>query len=470
MKTLPPAEIGKHLERLKQRHWISALERLGLSILACLALLNTFTAKLAEAVSLQECIREALDRNPDVNAATSRVDAARAMITQARSAYYPQLSLSGGYTVTDNPTQAFMMQLNQRKLNMQDPTFDPNNPDTTDNIRLSAGLKYAVYDFGRRRFASQGAKLGLDSADLQLQAVRNELIHEVTRGFFGVLQAQDFVAVQQETIDSMEESLRVARARYAAGAAVKSDVLNLEVSLAQAREDLIRTRNGLDLAIVALNAGIGYDLVSLEEPPIAGDIVPAGPQTEQNFKAVENRPELQTMEKFAGIKEKQYLSIKRQHYPVLNAFGSYDLDGDGSNAFEGSFNVGVMAEWELFSGFRVSAAARNAEAQWRAALEDEKKVRNDLKLDLQRARIQAIESWQRLEVVRKAEESASESLRITKVRYREGAAGITDLLTAQLGLTASRNRKVAAFYDAIVSASNLQRARGELHSLYDSRN
>jgi OMF family outer membrane factor len=71
-----------------------------------------------------------------------------------------------------------------------------------------------------------------------------------------------------------------------------------------------------------------------------------------------------------------------------------------------------------------------------------------------------------LETIRKSVESASESLRITRVRYREGVAGITDLLTAQVGLTAMRTRSVAALYDHATAVSNLQRARGELHTLY----
>ena len=97
---------------------------------------------------------------------------------------------------------------------------------------------------------------------------------------------------------------------------------------------------------------------------------------------------------------------------------------------------------------------------------NEENVRNKIKQDLQSARIQAAESWQRLETIRKSVESASESLRITQVRYREGVAGITDLLTAQVGLTAMRTRSVAAVYDHAAAVSNLKRARGVLHTLY----
>jgi len=160
------------------------------------------------------------------------------------------------------------MQLNQRNLDIMAPGFDPNNPGNTDNLRLSAELKYRIYDFGQRRMMSESAALGADAVKFQLAAVRNELIYQITRGYISILQALDYVTVQQETIRSFEESLQVARDKYKAGTVIKTDVLNLEVALVQAREDLIRARNSVDLAIVALNTAIGYDFVTRESLPV----------------------------------------------------------------------------------------------------------------------------------------------------------------------------------------------------------
>lgn len=433
---------------------------------ACLAFSLILLNGHAEAVTLEECIREALQRNPDANAAAIRVEAARAMISEADSAYFPQLSVAGGYAVTDNPTQAFMMQLNQRNLDIMAPGFDPNDPGNTDNLRLSAELKYRIYDFGQRRMMSESAALGADAVNLQLAAIRNELIYQITRGYFSILQALDYVTVQQETIQSFEESLQVARDKYKAGTVIKTDVLNLEVALVQAREDLIRARNSVDLAIVALNTAIGYDFVTRESLPVPEENVSTPPVMKQDFDAIENRPELKVIQKMSQAKELLYIKVKRQNYPVLNAYGTYDLDSGDLDSFEGSYTVGLRAEWDIFTGFRNSSAARKAEAEWRAAQQDEENVRNKLMQDLKTARIRAAESWQRLETIRKSVESASESLRITQVRYREGVAGITDLLTAQVGLTAMRTRSVAAVYDHAAAVSNLERARGELYTLY----
>ena len=417
-------------------------------------------------LTLEECIRAALANNPNAGAAALRVEAARATITQAKSAYYPLFLLSGDYRFSDNPTQAFMMQLNQRNLNMSDPGFNPNDPSSTDNLRLSLGLKYSLYDRGMRSTESSVAELGKDATVEQLAAVQNELVYQVTRGYYSVLQVQDLVAVQEETVASLKENLRVAAERYRAGSAVKTDVLNLEVRLAQAREDLIRARNGVQLAVASLNTAIGQELVT------ATGLLPSAQQNDLPMPAmpdigvIENRPELRAAVDRTLIRQQETRGSRSGYYPQVNAYGSYDVDTGDLDNFEGSYVVGVMAEWEFFDGFRTSGSVTRAEKQWRAAQQDEKDLRNQLTLELRRAHIQVSESHQRLEVTRKSVESAKEALRITRVRYSEGAANITELLTAQVGVTASQSRSVSAFYDYLIALSNLERSQGILVTRY----
>ena len=114
-----------------------------MSIPFALALL---AAPAARAVTLDEAVQAALENSPTLQAAESRIDSAQAMLRQAKSYYYPSIGLAANYGISDNPPQAFMMTLNQRSLNMQDPAFDPNNPDDTDNVRGCIGAQWRIFD------------------------------------------------------------------------------------------------------------------------------------------------------------------------------------------------------------------------------------------------------------------------------------------------------------------------------------
>ena len=421
----------------------------------------------AAELSLEECAKTALQCNPDARAAGYRVEAAAAMIDQARSAFYPQVHLSGGLSRTDNAPQAFMMRLNQRDLQMSDPAFNANDPDDTENIRLSAAARYRLFD-GARRERTAIAGLGEDAAREQLATTRNELIHQVTRGYYGLLQATAFVEVRRDSVRSLEESLRASSERFKAGSVVKTDVLNIEVELAQAREDLIRAENGAQLAMAALNTAIGTNLVSaaglLQPPPKTDAPQPAV----ANGASIENRPELHAAHTWQRMKARAYREAVRDYLPTLDAFGSVDWDSDSLSDFQDSYTVGVALQWEAFSGGRRSAAVAQARAEWQAAMQQEQKARNELALDLRRAELGASEARERLAVTAKSVESAEEALRITRDRYEQGAADITELLVAETRLTGIRTRDVAAYYDCLIARSNLERAMGVLFGKYES--
>ena len=415
------------------------------------------------AVTLDECILTALRVNPDVRAAVDRVQAARAAAREARSAYYPMLGGSATYARTDNPPQAFMMRLNQRSASLQS---DFNNPSDTDNLALSLGLKYRLLDFGRRGLDNEMAAGETEISRLVLQALRNDLIHQVTRGYYSVLQAAAFVGVQEESVRTIQESLRVANERLKAGSAVKTDVLHLAVQLAQAEEDLIRVRNGVRLSLAALNTAIGTNLVTAAGAPVRVEPPAARPPDAEDPGAIRDRPELQAARKAAQIGRTGLRKARREYWPNVNAFGSVDWNSDVSSAFERSYLVGVAVEVDVFDGFRKRAAEAGAKAREEAAEAAVEKAANDLRLDLTSASIQAGDARERLDVARKSIENAEEALRITKERYQQGAADIAELLAAQAGLTGTRSREVAALYDYLIALSNLDRARGQLVRRY----
>ncbi len=408
--------------------------------------------------TLQGFVHAALQQNPGLRAMTARTAAAQAASRQARSAYLPRLNASTAYTVTDNAPQAFMMTLHQRRLDMSDPSFNLNDPGETGNIRFSMGANYRLYD-GARGARTAAAGLAARMAAVQEQAARHALVHEVTRAYYHLLEAQAFVMVQTEALTSLEESLRVAGERFASGSAFKTDVLNLDVQTAQARENLIRARNGVRLAVAALNTAIGAERVpesGLPAPLLTQDVPPPADPA----PGPEGRPELVISALQVRMAAEQLKAVRRERGPVLNAFGSLDWDSEDLRDPEQSYLAGAALEWEWFSGFETSARMAAAEAQFSVAEAEREQWQDALMLEWKQASLGVQEAWARLQVTSQAISSAEEALRITRARYQEGAAEIAVLLVAELGLTETRMRETSARYDYRIALSNLARASG----------
>lgn len=199
----------------------------------------------AEVLTLERAIRFVLEQSPDVRAAEHRLEAARSLVTQAETGFYPKINLGEQYTKTNNPVGAFMSVLNQRQFNFG---LNFNDPDPIDNFHTRLSLTQSLFNGGRTVIGRRIARTNVEREKEELRRVHNDLRFEVTKAYFTILQTQELVKVQQEAVAQVEAQLKLARARFEAGTAVLSDVLSVEVRLAEVQEELIRIENQLALA------------------------------------------------------------------------------------------------------------------------------------------------------------------------------------------------------------------------------
>ena len=406
--------------------------------------------------TLDLLLAQALEQNPGLQALTHRLQRANALQREARASYYPQFGATANYVRTDNPPQAFMLQLNQRELDMRDPAFDPNAPDDTANAQLALNLQYQLYDAARSP-RQQAARLQQNLSYENQAAARNALIHAVTQGYYQVLQAQAFATVQTAAQASFAESLRIAEERYASGAAVRTDVLNLEVQLAQANENLIRANNGVQLAIAALNATIGSDTICANGLQVPDTTVLAPEQQPQDER---QRPERVAANLQRDLAAQHVRMARAQHWPTLYAFGSMHWDTERFDDTSESYIAGIAMQWNGFDGGRTSARIDAARAAQDAADAQIQETILNLELEKKHANLQLHEAWERIQVTERAAESAEEALRITRALYQEGAVDVATLLVAEVARTETRMRATAARYDYLIAQSNVKRAAG----------
>ncbi|RMD83487.1 MAG: TolC family protein, partial [Candidatus Dadabacteria bacterium] len=215
---------------------------------------------------LAEAVAYALANSPEARLADQRIAAARAVLAQARAEFLPRLRLESSYVRTDNPAAAFASILNQERFR---PTLDFNDVPDVDDARLSGVVELPIYAGGSRFAARRAALAERAAATSGAQAVRNLLAFEVARTFYEVLKAREFVRAAEASVRAFEHNLRVAQSRLHAGTLLRTDVLDVEVRLAEARERLERARNAEALARRALANLLGLEAAGLA---IAGEV------------------------------------------------------------------------------------------------------------------------------------------------------------------------------------------------------
>jgi outer membrane protein len=422
------------------------------------------TTAPAAPLTLDEVIALAFVQNPDIRAAAERIAEAEAHVGEATAAFYPQVSTRLAYTRTDNPAVAFGMILAQRRFSFTGVNF--NQPGPTQDVRPEILGAITLFRGGQDYERREAAALGVEAAKLERAAMRNVLADAVIAAYYALLAGPEEVDVTRLSIDAVGSALAQARARVAAGTALKSDALSLEVRQAAAQEAHIRAQNAVELARSGLRVLLGMSateplqvvaLKDTSEPPLPENF----PDALQ--RAVASRPEIQAAARVVAMREHEVKVERAAYLPRIDAVGSYGQDAENLELSQtlDNWTFGATAEVDLFSGFRTKERVRAAERRLAEAREAERKARLEVERDVQAAFLTFQEARERARVTQAAITAAEEALRLVQEQYQAGVATITRYLETEVARTDARSRAIAARYDARRAEAGLRKAMGQ---------
>jgi outer membrane protein len=405
----------------------------------------------AEPWTLERALEYALTHNPDTQLARQRVAAAQAGLEQANAAFWPRLQFQSSYTRTDNPMMVFGSILNQRAYPSAGINF--NDVPDVDDLNARGLATVPLYAGGKNKAGRETAKANTEAARQDSEAVRNALGFEVSRSFYSVLKSRQFIKAAEAAVNSFESNLNIAKKRLDGGTLLKTDVLDIEVRLAQAREDLVRARNANALAGRSLR-----NLLGIEEGEfVVADTAPT--VTAPDSDDFSPRAELAAARQRERAAQEQVRGAKSGYIPRVSAFGSLDYDyGWKYENGGGSYTAGALLQWDLWDGKLIRAKVSEAKANLESAREEQRKLRLALDLEVEQARLELKSANERLIVTKQAVSQASESADLTRVRFQQGAAISTQLMDAETALLSARVRRAEAEADQQIAVAALRKA------------
>jgi outer membrane protein TolC len=420
---------------------------------------------LQRPLSLTEAIKVTLVNNPDKQMANARINQSRALVERANAAFYPAFGFYTEYLQGDAPSAFLFKTVDQRML---PPNTNLNNPGWFENWETGMDARWNLYNGGRDALTRDISKSGLAISNFDRLAIENRLVIAASQTYFNCLAAKEFVAITEESVASVAEQLRVMRVKFKAGGALKSDLLSLEVRLAQAREEVVRSGNRLKTLLTALTNILGFSPeveIQLADTDTETLQIPAGFKKGIAF-ALASRPDLKKIREQI-VQSRMALDMAGAGYlPSVDLYGklyfddphlSYDWDRK-------NWTAAVLLNWEFFSGFSTRAEKKKASATLEEVMAVDRKTVLNVKLEVKNAYLDLEAARTRLAVARKSVASAEESLKLVKLQYEGGSATITRYLEAELDRNRAKMRATTAFYDHEKALYEIGRAIGYWHA------
>jgi outer membrane protein len=424
---------------------------------------STFT--LEKPLSIDKVISVSLENNPDLNQAHFRIQRAKAMTDLANAAFWPTFGFYTEYMQGDAPSSYLFKTIDQRKL---PPDVNFNDPGWFENYETGLNARINLFNSGKDYLALQMAKKEETIANLNRQVIENSLIAQVISTFYDTLAALEFISIARESVSTVAEQLRIMEVRFDGGGALKSDLLSLEVRLAQAKEQLLSSENRYNLTLATLSNLMGLDpaLFSEQEGVLEKSFLDSLsiPETYADgiVYALKNRPELARVRQQL-IKSRIGLdSARAGYFPRLDLMARYYIADPNMkyNTDRENWIAALMFNWDFFTGFSTPAAIRNAETMMKEMLEADRNAVLGIRLDVKTAYLNFEEAQSRYQVAVSTVDSAEESLRLIKNHYLGGSVPVTRFLEAELDLNRAQIRAANAYYDRIKAASEIARAIG----------
>lgn len=420
---------------------------------------------LAEPLSFQQCVAEALARNPDLAASGARINQAEAAIASAEGARLPRVNLSLTATRSNDPLGAFGLKLGQGQV---DPATDfaaatLNSPDAVNNFNTRIEVTAPLYTGGQLTAQADQARAGARAARQGDAATRQQLIVQVAQAYQGVHTARAYLRVGEESEKTAAEYLRVTESLLRQGMAVKSDVLTARVNLEDARLRVAEARRQEASALDQLKMLMGRPLTELVEVGAShATTMPEGDESALLEQALNRHPGLLALREQKEAARAQVEAARAGRRPQVSLMARQDWNDESLGLSASSYTVAGVMSWNAFDGGvaqsgidRASAGQNEADARLRQA-------ESAIAFQVRDARRQAVEAEVRQNARQAAVADAEEAQRLTRKRYENGLATLVDLLAVQAQLDRARAELVAARHDIEISRIELKRAVGLL--------
>jgi len=391
------------------------------------------------ALSLSDVVNLALCNNPQTREvwASSRVQAAQVGVSQG--SYFPGVSVSAS-----------------------------GNRDTPGASRRTVGLtlSYLLYDFGGRAAGLENARQLLAAASATQDATVQAVFLSAVQSYYQTQATQAALDAAGESERAAKASFDAAEARYLAGSATPADKLQAQTAWSQAMLNRITADGALKKAggtlanVIGLEANRGVTL----EAASTEAVVPADFSRDVNAlieEAKRRRPDLVAAEAQVKAAEASADAARAAGKPTVSLTASNTRTNSAGISSHGS-SLGVSVSVPLFAGYAPTYRIRAAEAQIEARQAQKERVQLQVALDVWNAYQNLVTATQSLRTTADLLQSAEQSERVARGRYRAGVGSILDVLNAQSALASARQQRIQSRLDWNIGRAALAQSMGSL--------
>ena len=419
----------------------------------------------ASALTPEEAVQIALEKNPSALISEESVKSAEAGVKSSRKGLLPtvDLSLSRYYTYGDaySKTQAGVK---------TDIDGDLGHDDA-----FQLAVNYTVFNGFGDISSYKAEKARVESSKAELRAERETLASNVLLAYLEALKAGYSLDLSDSSLAVSGARRELSKTRFEAGSATRLDYVSAQMDFASDSAGNLSLRSALSSAILSLDELLGGGVVRAKEDLSDSFAVERNPywKTPEGLEEAKKRAFENNAEFFSAKASLNYAQVNRDAsssslYPKLDLHGSLNATASASdkgNPEESNkqyFRVGAALSWNLFNGLSDNAKMESSRIAERSAQLQVERVR----LDIETRIVNAVETHRRalesLEVAEGNDSLAMELLELGRSRLLEGSITNFEFRETQNKWKSAREALLSAKVEAAQAEIRVRLLTGEI--------
>lgn len=392
------------------------------------------------------------ENNYDVATASRRIAIARAQAGEARSAYFPQLGLSAGWSAN----------------RMSGMTGKATGPATTGSYFTgTVTMDWEIDVFGKITSQVKQAKEQVKVSAAEYAGVMTSLDAEIASAYISLMVSRGQLQIAKEHSESQKQIVHKTEVRFETGLTDKLDVAQARTlyysTIAQIpllESSIESAYNSLGVLLGVGREGLPSELFEDHGLPSYTRIVATGIPAD----LLRRRPDIVQAEKSIDVCAAALGIAKKEYLPSLSISGSVGTQArDASNLFKNdsfTYSIAPTLSWTIFDGMSRHYATVAAKENLKVAVDSYnltvmtavEEVRNAI------SRYDATVKY--ISTIQEVVNNAEEEVRLSFDLYMQGLSAFTNVVNAQLNYLTYRNTLVSAHGQAVTSLIDLYKALG----------
>ena len=410
---------------------------------------------------LDNLILRAYEQNLPLRIAGVRVFEARAVLGIAVGDFYPQVQEGFGSAIYNRVSE-----------NAPSAAQSGDGDFSFWQADIGVGASWELDFWGRFRRAIQSADANFLSSIAAYDDALVSLTADVASTYVLIRTFQERIKIAYDNLETQKESLRIAQARFEAGATSERDVQQALTQLNSTESDipfletgLRQAQNGLSILLGMPPGQLNDLLADYSGIPQAPLEVAVGIPTE----LLRRRPDIRTAELQAAAQSALIGVSKADLYPSFSLTGAFGFVSSDVGKFDlgdiflwesRTASFGPSFRWNILNYGQITNTVRVPDARLQELIINYQNTVLQAQQEVEDGLVGFLKGQERVSLLAGAVEAAKRSADLALIQYREGATDYTTVLTAQQALLSEQDRLASSQGDVPLGLIAVYRALG----------